>query len=242
MKPGEVLKAKDHRPWDLPNRKWSFYQQWENVFFLHWKIDPSLLQPFIPQGLKLDLHNNQAWVSFVGFGLKNARPRLLPALPLVSHFTELNLRTYVRHKDKAGVHFLSVECSNTLATALAKGITEVPYTRSKIRANPGSFQSNKNEKSQFFDLKYVPGELISSPEELDLWLTERYALHQGFSTKDKLISYDIHHHPWPLQKIHIQSLNLHYPAFMALVNKQPTLAHFSEGVTTLAWSKIKQNL
>jgi uncharacterized protein YqjF (DUF2071 family) len=213
-----------------------------NVFFLHWKIDPILLVSLIPSGLNLDLYENHAWVSFDGFGLKNGRPRGLPSFPVLSHFSELNLRTYVTHNNKAGVHFLSVECSNAVASALVKCSTEVPYESSKIEENKGLFQAQQTVKSHNFQLNYSPGEIISNPTELDRWLPERSALHQGIASKNRLISYDIHHKQWSLQKLTINSLLVNYPSFNHFFKTQPTLTPFSAGVTNLAWSKIKQRL
>ena len=43
----EVLESKKHRPWNLPTTSWKFYQEWNNAIFLHWKVNPETLKPFI---------------------------------------------------------------------------------------------------------------------------------------------------------------------------------------------------
>lgn len=52
-----------------------------------------MLRDKIPQGLKLDLFDGQAHVGVVPFQMTNVAPRGVPALPWVSAFPELNVRT-----------------------------------------------------------------------------------------------------------------------------------------------------
>src|SRR5262245_47883854 len=86
-----------HRPWPLPSRPWVIAQRWTHLLFAHWPIHPERLEPFIPEGLTLDLHKGTAWVSMTSFLLRGLRLRGCPPLPWLSAFPELNLRTYVTH-------------------------------------------------------------------------------------------------------------------------------------------------
>src|SRR4051794_23166725 len=70
------------------------YQRWEQLLFLHWKWDPIQIQMTLPPGLTVDTFENSAWVGLVPLFMRNVRPRFVPAVPLVSDFLELNLRTY----------------------------------------------------------------------------------------------------------------------------------------------------
>jgi hypothetical protein len=61
------------------------------------------LRARIPFALDLDLWEERAWVGIVPFRMTNVAPRGVPALPGLSAFPEVNVRTYVRVADKPGV-------------------------------------------------------------------------------------------------------------------------------------------
>ena len=123
----EILKQTSHRPWDLPTKTWSFYQEWNNAIFLHWEVNIEELQKFIPEVLEIDLHNGKAYVSLVAFTMEKIRPKHLPSFPPISNFHEINIRTYVKHNNKSGVYFLSIEGGKRLSCELAKAISQLPY-------------------------------------------------------------------------------------------------------------------
>ena len=77
------------------------YQQWVDLLFLHWKYPADIIQATLPAGLFVDTHLDQAYLGVVPFFMRNVRPRFLPAVPKLSHFMEINLRTYVY--DRSGV-------------------------------------------------------------------------------------------------------------------------------------------
>ena len=62
---------------------------------LNYEIDPSVLQPFVPTGTKLDQWSGKTFVSVVGFMFLNTRVLGLP-IPFHTNFEEVNLRFYVR--------------------------------------------------------------------------------------------------------------------------------------------------
>ncbi len=71
-------------------------------------------------------------MSLVVFRLR-VRPRWLPYLPALSDLVEVNLRTYVRFGDAAGIWFLSVHADNAWAIAVARLLTPMPYVRAPMR-------------------------------------------------------------------------------------------------------------
>src|SRR5207245_8145683 len=89
--------------------------------------DAARLAPKIPPPLELDLFEGQAWIGIVPFHMTNVTPRGVPALPWVSAFPELNVRTYVRVGDKAGVYFFSLDAGNPLAVRVARTLFHLPY-------------------------------------------------------------------------------------------------------------------
>ena len=66
----KILKQTDHRTWDYPKQPYSFYQEWNRALFFHWKVDAAILQELIPDGLAIDLFNDEAYVSLVAFTME----------------------------------------------------------------------------------------------------------------------------------------------------------------------------
>ena len=107
--PAGIPQIVAHRPWPLPDAPWLMTQTWHDLLFAHWPVDDEPLAALVPPEFELDLFEGQAWVGVVPFYMTNVAPRAVPALPWVSHFPELNVRTYVRAQGKPGVYFFSLD-------------------------------------------------------------------------------------------------------------------------------------
>ena len=232
-----ILNTISHRPWNLPALSWSYYQEWNDVVFMHWPVDLEELKKFVPNELEIDTFDGTSWVSVVAFDMENVRLRYLPAFAPVSNFHELNVRTYIRHKGKTGVYFLSIEGSKWLSCFIAKGLSEIPYRCSEMTRNEMMFSSLNTKLGNQLNLEYEIGASIQTKTNLDKWLTERYALAQD--VENEMLGFDIHHAEWPLRHVNIQMLEIQYPCFGTLISGMPPLAHYSKGVQVLAWEKVR---
>ncbi len=237
MTPSEILKATAHRPWPLPTKNWSFYQEWNAAVFLHWQVELKTLKQFIPSALEIDVFEGKPWVSVVAFTMEKIRPRYLPYFPPISNFNEINIRTYVTYKGKPGVYFLSIEGGTKSSCKLSKLISELPYRFSKMKRTKHHYQSHNRTYNDSLNIRYSVKQKIKHKSKLELWLTERYALFQD--TPSTINTFEIHHIEWPIHDIHLESMHLDYERFDALMPNDPLLAHYSKGVQILAWNKIK---
>ena len=233
MNTSKILAQTHHRPWPLPSKRWKYYQEWNNAIFLHWKVDLDVIRPFVPSDLEIDIFEDNAWISVVAFTMESVTMRNIPPFNPISVFHELNLRTYVRYKGKAGVYFLSIDAANKVSTWLAKNMTHLPYRYADIERDMGSFKLNSNTKKSSFECDITPGESVTEITEQDAWLVERYGLFQDYN--NKIMSFDIHHTPWPLQSLKINRLNIDYPRFNSLVSGYPDKMHYSPGVQVVCW-------
>lgn len=77
------------------------YQEWRDLLSLHWEYSVAAVQATLPDGLFVDAFGGKTYLGLVPFFMRNIRPRFLPAVPGISNFMELNLRTYVY--DRSGV-------------------------------------------------------------------------------------------------------------------------------------------
>jgi len=237
MKIKDLLNITEHRPWDMPNSPWKFYQEWNNVIFLHWKVDINELKKMVPKEIEIDLFEGTPWVSVVAFTMEKMRPKNLISFPPISNFDEINIRTYVKYKGKSGVYFLNIEGGTRVSCKLAKGISELPYEYSKMTRETDLFHSVNTKRKDEFLIKYKIDENLILKEDIDKWLTERYALFQ--ETKNSINSFEIHHIEWPINSIKFDQLELNYPKFKNLINNKPDKYHYSTGVEVIAWNKEK---
>jgi uncharacterized protein YqjF (DUF2071 family) len=103
---------------------------WRNLVLLHYEIDPTLLRPLVPRGTELDLWQDRAVVSIVGFQFLRTRVFGLP-IPFHQSFDEINLRFYVvRHVNgeaRHGVVFVREVVAQPLIAGTAKMSYNEPY-------------------------------------------------------------------------------------------------------------------
>lgn len=158
-------------------------QRWSRLLFLHWSVDPELLKPLVPHGLHLDLHEGKAWLGIVPFLMERVRPVLLPAVPGLSWFLELNVRIYVHDESgQPGVWFLSLDCNQPVAVELARKLFLLPYKHARMRCGGERARSRyrclRKGETEEAAYEYGPaGEAReAAPGTLEFFLLERYVL------------------------------------------------------------------
>jgi hypothetical protein len=91
-------------------------------------VDPMAIAPLLPPGLELDTWEGMAYLGAVPFKVRGSRLPFLPAIPVVSSFHELNLRTYVHRQGRdPGVWFFSLDAASWLAVWGARTAYKLPY-------------------------------------------------------------------------------------------------------------------
>lgn len=201
--PHPALEQQNHRPWPIPSRPWIMQQVWHDLAFLHWPVPAAALRPFIPGALEVDQFNGSAWVAVTPFWMSGVTVRGLPALPGLSRFTELNVRTYVTRDQRPGVWFFSLDADSPLAVRGARLMYHLPYhdaaMKSEREGNLIRYSSERPSGARFVATYQPTGPVaLSRPGSLEHWLTERYCLYAQ-SKAGKLYRGEIHHAPWPLQ-------------------------------------------
>ncbi len=212
----------------LPSARRVMFQEWRDLLFLHWEYSVAEIQKTLPDGLFVDTFAGKAYLGVVPFIMKNVRPRFLPAVPGLSTFMELNLRTYVHDRDGVpGVWFYSLDANQPLAVAIAQRIFHLPYehaTMTSSRSPHGviRFASRRRgdeaigEASVF---EYTAGGALpeAAPASLEFFLIERYRLYAAAG--DRLWRGAVHHEPYPLRRAdvsvwdeHLLTLNGFLPA------------------------------
>lgn len=96
----------------------------------NYAVDPALLEPRVPQGTRLDLHEGNCYVSLVGFMFLDTRVMGVP-VPFHTNFEEVNLRFYVVRETEGevrrGVVFVKEIVPRYAIAAIARTIYGEPY-------------------------------------------------------------------------------------------------------------------
>ena len=215
-------------------------QTWHDLLFAHWPVDAGALRPLIPAKIALDLFEGQAWVGVVPFHMSRIRGRGAPAIPGLSRFAELNVRTYVTLHDKAGVFFFSLDAASRAAVWAAQRFYHLPYFFADMSVTAEgeaiSYISRRAGGKAEFRASYAPIAPVrpSTRGSLDHWLTERYCLyteHEG-----RVFRGEVHHQPWPLQraKADIMTNTMAIASGIGLP-ATPPLLHFARRLEVLIW-------
>jgi uncharacterized protein len=223
---------------------WVMHQRWTNLLFAHWPVPAAVVRPLLPPSLTLDTYEGEAWVGVVPFHMSNVRPRGIPPLPWVSAFQELNVRTYVRVGDRAGIWFFSLDASNPLAVRAARATVQLPYYDARMRMGVGadgsvcyrSDRTHRGAASASFDAVYRPEDEVrpAGPGTLEHFLVERYALFSA--SRRGLLHVRVAHHPWPLQRASARiALNTMGTAAGLALEGEPTHLHFARRVDVRVW-------
>lgn len=238
MRQASVVDEAGHRPWQLPASPWLQAQTWEELCFLHWRVDEGALRGLVPGGLELDTHDGAAWLGITPFRLTGLRLRGTPPLPFASSFPELNVRTYVSRDGKPGIWFFSLDAGSRLAVEAARRLYRLPYQQARIAVGRrGGWVHYESSRPGFvFSARYRGEGAFFRPEprSLEWFLAERYCLYaQG--SGGELYRAEIHHPPWSLQAAEAEvELNTMPPPGLELPD-EPPLAHYAARQDVVVW-------
>ncbi|GAB4123171.1 MAG: DUF2071 domain-containing protein [Raineya sp.] len=73
--------------------------EWRKLAIANYEVEQSLLLPYLPAHTELDCWEGTCYVSLVGFMFLNTKLKGLK-IPFHTNFEEVNLRFYVKYKDK----------------------------------------------------------------------------------------------------------------------------------------------
>lgn len=197
------------------DRQHVMLQSWHDLLFLHWEIEPELIQASLPPGLTVDTWNGKAYIGIVPFLMRNIRPRFFPAVPGISNFHEVNVRTYVFDKHGTpGVWFYSLDANQWLAVRLARSLFQLPYFDATMAHQKDgdhiNYQSHRKgtgplKKSNF---NYSIGEYLGTaePSSIEFFLAERYILF-AYRKNGQLYSGQVIHTPYPLYNVALKNFD-----------------------------------
>jgi len=218
--------------------------RWHDLLFAHWPVDPDAIRKTLPAGLELDLFDAKACVGVIPFRMSGVRARATPALPRLSAFCELNVRTYVRVLEKPGVYFYSLDAASRLAVATARRVFALRYLNATMSCQRDgdtiryeSRRTHRGTPPAHLRCAYrAMGEAFSTaPGTLEHWLTERYCLYAVRRT-GTILRGEIDHQPWSLRRASCTFDSLDMTRLLDLdMQGPPASVMMSDRLDVVAW-------
>ncbi len=238
-----------NRPYPAPNAPWVMRQTWEKLLFMHWPVAIDLLRPLIPDELAIDTFDGQAWIAVVPFRMRDIYPLGGFAVPWISAFAELNVRTYVIRDGKPGVWFFSLDAANRLAVQIARHWFKLPYFHADMTCRPAqhaadsavidyySQRTHRGSARAVFEGRYRPvGPVFTAqPDSLEYFLTARYCLYIAAETGN-ILRGEIDHMPWPLQVAQADIVCNTMTQWLGIdLPNQAPLLHYADYLDVVVW-------
>lgn len=230
-------------------------QWWHDLCFLHWRVDPELVRPHLPSGVRPDVDaDGSAWVGLIPFRMVGAGVGPRFPVPYLGTFLELNVRTYgVDEAGRHGVVFCSLEAQRAAVVAGARTVFGTAYMWARMRLDrrhPGPDREVLEWRSRRLPphspratsrIVVETGERVAEPTALDHFLTARFGLHTTVLGRTLWVPNT--HSAWPLHEARLLELDdglLAAAGFPGLADREPDVVRWSPGVRT--WFGMPQRV
>jgi len=202
-------------------------QRWSDFVFLHWRVDPREVVPFLPPGTRPDTHDGSAWVGLIPFVLSDHAFLPLPPVPHAGTFIEINVRTYsVDEQGRRGVVFRSLDAERLPSVLAARALFGLPYQwmRATRRTSGDTLTYQGRRRIGTHPATHIvarPG-ATRVDSELSRFLTARWGFHERHL--GSTIYARNTHKPWPLvdaELLHLDDELLAAAGFPFLASRAP---------------------
>ena len=228
-------------------------QRWSDVTFLHWKVDPSVVAPYMPVGCTPDVIEGSSWVGLIAFQMSDSSFFGGPRIPWLGNFPEINVRLYSRDdKGHRGVVFVSLEASHLIPVLVARAAFGLKYQWASMKLehveDTVAYRTRRHGQPEATSHIVVrPQTDAKANESLALdpvakFLTARWGFHERH--RGHTIYCRNHHEPWPLQHAKLMHLDdglLAAGGFPSLADRAPDSVLFADAVTTVFAAPQKGN-
>lgn len=216
-------------------------QDWRDLTFVHWAVDPERVAPLMPPGVRPDVFEGRTYVGLVPFRMVGVTLGRRPRIPYFGTFLETNVRLYsVDEIGRRGVVFLSLDTDRGAAVPAIRVAIGAPYRWARMR-----FRRAGDRVTYEARLRRLPGRgterpasrvvvRVGGPREatpLDDFLTARWGAHVRHLGRTAYVPNV--HEPWPLRDAAVLELDDQLVASVGLpgvTEAAPDHVAFSEGV------------
>lgn len=230
-----------------PARRPFLTAEWRHLVMLNYDVERAVLGPLVPAGTALDLWQDRALVSVVGFKFLSTRV-LGVAVPFHRDFEEVNLRFYVRRDvpgadARRGVVFVRELVPRLAVALLARLAYNEPYRavpmRSTVPAEPVdapgrlTYEWRTGTEWQRLGATALGAPAVPDPASEDAFVAER---HWGYTRQRDggTLEYEVTHPVWRVWKVTAPALaadvtGLYGRALADALARPPASALVAEG-------------
>ncbi len=109
-------------------------QDWRDLTFLHWAVEPERVQHYLPPGVRPDTLDGATYVGLIPFRMVDAGLARGRGVPWAGSFLETNVRLYsVDDTGRRGIVFLSLDTDRAIVVAGARAAFGLPYRWARMR-------------------------------------------------------------------------------------------------------------
>jgi uncharacterized protein YqjF (DUF2071 family) len=214
-------------------------QDWRDLTFLHWAVDPARVAHLMPPGVRPDTFEGSTYVGLVPFRMVDAGVARGPGVPWAGTFLETNVRLYsVDTTGRRGIVFLSLDTDRSLVVAGAQAVFGLPYRWARMRydatADLRTYDARlrrRGPRPSSHVVVRVGDPRPSTP--LDDFLSARWGLHVRWWGRTLYVPNT--HAAWPLREAEAVTVEDELVASVGLAglaSRPPDHVAFSDGVHT----------
>ncbi len=187
-------------------------QEWNDLAFVHWPVEPASVAAFFPPGTRPDIWGDGfTYVALVPFSMQRAGFGRGVPVPWFGSFLETNIRLYsVDDEGRHGVLFRSLETARLAIVPFARIGFGMPYTYARMslarRDDVVSYDSVRRwpRRGLRSRLSLQLG-ATTEPTPLETWLTSRWGAHSRLAGRTVWVPNE--HGSWPLREAAVLELD-----------------------------------
>ncbi|TDU86993.1 hypothetical protein EV138_0510 [Kribbella voronezhensis] len=213
-------------------------QNWRDLTFLHWAVEPASLERFYPPGTEPDTLEGKSYVGLVPFRMTDTGFPHGPAVPWLGTFLETNIRLYsVDTTGRRGVVFLSLDADRAAVVGSARAVFGLPYRwarmRHEVHGDTHTYTSRLRWPSTHASssIRVQVGDALT-PGPLEHFLTARWGLH--VARAGRTLHLPNEHPAWVLRTAELTAFEEHgllaSVGLQELSGRPPDHVAFSHGV------------
>lgn len=216
--------------------------EWRKLAIINYQISPEILIPYLPKGTELDFYNGKCYISIVGFMFLNTKLLGIP-IPFHRNFEEINLRFYVKKKErnewKRGVVFIKEIVPKPALSIIANTVYKENYKTKPMKNLIYQKDEELLIKYSWKSKSWYSIEIAAENKPLKMepgsefeFITEHYF---GFTKNtNKTSEYEVCHPKWDYYQVKNYQLNIDFKDnygkyFECLNHQKPISVMLAEG-------------
>ncbi|MDX1406573.1 MAG: DUF2071 domain-containing protein [Saprospiraceae bacterium] len=218
--------------------------EWRHLVLANYAVDSAILQPFVPAHTELDVWQGKYYVSLVGFLFLNTRISGVP-IPFHQKFEEVNLRFYVRHRNRSewrrGTVFIRELVPRRLVSLVANTLFGEHYRTTQMTHRIANNDEHLElEYRWYWDGRWHALGVTADVQASDIapgseaeFITEHYWGYTRLGA-GRTSEYAVHHPRWRTCSVLDHTVDTDFgaiygPAFSVLDTSQPTSVILAAG-------------